>query len=143
MDSDNFYLKRDSRTIELVDSDYRNKKILVAIDDNIIRTSNGQVMLFTTLNLASRFCNTIDLLCDASVNTLYLPPKYYTTIFSNAMIKMQKAIDPFGEFNLVSHANKNYDAILSIGYPDIPKTSVTINNMVGYHMLLKVQKISK
>lgn len=129
MDCKTFYGERDSRTLELVDTDYRNKKVLITIDDDTFGTINGQVMLFTALNLTSRFCCNIDVFCNPSTKTHYLPPKYHDEYFSTAMIKALKKIDPFGKFDIVTHLNESYDAVLSIGHPELSSnTSVTIDS---------------
>lgn len=127
MDRKTFYEKRDSRTLELVDTDYRNRKVLVTIDDDTLGTINGQVMLFTALNLTSRFCRNISIHCNSSTKTYYLSPKYYDENFSIAMIKASRKIDPFGKFDVVTHLDESYDAVLSIGSPEVSSnTLVTI-----------------
>ncbi len=117
MNRKTFYGERDSRTLELVDTDYRSKKVLITIDDDTFCTVDGQVMLFTALNLISRFCCNIDVHCNPLTKTHYLPPKYYNKNFSIAMLKALGKIDPFGKFDIVAHYNESYNAVLSIGNP--------------------------
>ena len=130
MESEAFYEERDSRTLKLVDTaDYRNKKLLIAADDDVITTLNGQVMLFMALNLAGRFCRNIHVYCNPTVETYYLPPKFEAKYFLDAMTNILRKIDPFGNFDIITNQRENYDAILSIGSSEsLPEVSVTINS---------------
>ena len=130
MDSEAFYQERDSRTLKLVDkADYRNKRLLIAINDNAINTFNGQVMAYTALNLAGRFCRNIDIYCNPTAKARYSLPRFEAKHFPDAMIEMLRKIDPSGNFNLVTHQRKKYDAILSIGSSEsLHDVSVTIDN---------------
>jgi hypothetical protein len=74
--SKTFYEQRDSRTLALADNSYQNKRVLIAINDDLLGTFNGQVMLFTAFNLISRFCRSIDIMCNQATQTIYLPAKF-------------------------------------------------------------------
>jgi hypothetical protein len=117
---------RDNRTLLLAESDYRNKKVLIAIDDKSLNTFDGQVMLFTAFNLTSRFCNKIDIQCNPSTKTLCLPPKFYQEKICDVLTQTGLKIDPFGKFSLIQMPEKNYDGVLSIG-----TSQISLNNQVN------------
>lgn len=122
MDAKSFYEARDSRTLKLVDrTDYRNKRVLIAVDEDTARTLNGQVMVLTTSNLLSRFCRNISLICDSEVEQVYIPKKLHNRNFQSATLRLLRSIDPFGDFRIVDSDKGNYDEIIAIGTPQITK----------------------
>ena len=129
MDHASFYQRRDNRTLLFAESDYRNKKVLITINDESLSTFDGQVMLFTAFNLTSRFCSNIDLRCNPSTKTIYLAPKFHQETISDSLIKTGSKIDPFGKFTIIDKPNEAYDAVLSIGEPQIAfKKQVSIDS---------------
>jgi len=122
VDAKTFYEERDSRTLRLTEkTDYRNKSVLVAVDGKTARTFNGQIMSMTSLNLLSRFCRNISLLCDDDVKILFIPKRFYNQNFPSALLNMLRSIDPFGNFSLVNSGEGNYDKILAVGEPQLSK----------------------
>lgn len=122
MDAKSFYEARDSRTLKLVDrTDYRNKRILIAVDEDTARTLNGQVMVLTTSNLLSRFCRNISLMCVSEVEQMYVPKKLHHQNFQSTILRLLGSIDPFGDFHIVHSDKGNYDEIIAIGSPEITK----------------------
>ena len=123
MDTKTFYEERDSRTLKLTENtDYRNKRVLVAVDEETARTFNGQIMVMTSLNLLSRFCRNISLLCDDDVKAVSIPGKFYDQNFPSALLRMLRSIDPFGNFRLVDSDEGNYDEILAVGNPRLSRS---------------------
>ena len=123
VDAKTFYEERDSRTLKLTEkTDYRNKRVLVAVDEETARTFNGQIMAMTSLNLLSRFCRNISLLCDNDVSTVFIPRKFYDQNFPLALLHMLRSIDPFGNFCLVDSDEGNYDDILAVGNPQLSRS---------------------
>ncbi len=110
-----FYQARDNRTLLFAESDYRNKKVLITINDHSLDTFDGQVMLFTAFNLTCRFCSNIDIQCNLSTKTIYLAPKFNQAKISDALIQAGSKIDPYGKFTLVDAPKESYDGVLSIG----------------------------
>ena len=136
MDAKSFYEARDSRTLKLVDSaDYRNKRVLIAIDRNIAKSLNGQVMLLVTSNLLSRFCRNISLMCDSGAEQVHIPRKWREGKFESAILRMLRRIDPFGDFRLVNFDDDEYDHIIAIGNPQIrgnPSFGIDSNGWLSY-----------
>ena len=122
MDTKTFYEERDSRTLKLAEkTDYRNKRVLVAVDEETAKTFNGQIMTMTLLNLLSRFCRNISLLCDDDVKTVFIPRRFYDQNFPSALLHMLRSIDPFGKFRLVNSDKGDYDEILAVGEPQLSR----------------------
>lgn len=118
-----FYEERDSRTLKITEkTDYRNKRVLVAVDGEIARTFNGQIMAMTSLNLLSRFCRNISFLCDDDVKTVFIPRKFHDQNFPSALLHMLRNIDSFGNFRLVDTDEGNYDEILAVGDPRLSQS---------------------
>lgn len=123
MNASTFYRERDSRTLKLTEkTDYRNKNVLVAVNEDIAKTLNGQIMIMTSLNLLSRFCRNISILCDDDIEASFVPRMFYDKNFPSAMLSMMKSIDPFGSFKLISSDKGNYDKILTVGNYELSKT---------------------
>lgn len=123
MDTKAFYEERDSRTLKLTEkTDYRNKRVLVAVDGETARTFNGQIMAMTSLNLLSRFCRNISFLCDDDAKMVFIPRKFHDQNFPSALLHMLRSIDPFGNFRLVDSDEGNYDEILAVGDPRLSKS---------------------
>ena len=122
MNANTFYRERDSRTLKLTEkTDYRNKNVLVAVNEDIAKVLNGQIMVMTSLNLLSRFCRNISLLCMNDIDASFVSRKFYDKNFPSAMLSMMKSIDPFGNFQLVSSDKGNYDKILTVGNYELSK----------------------
>lgn len=135
VDCETFYGLRDDRTLRLVSkADYRNKAVLVTIDDEL-QTFNGQTMLFSTLNLVARFCRNIDVLCDEGTNTIHISPKFYCKKAADTTVNMLESIDPCGNFRIVKKPRVRYDAVLTIGTssPQIsPDVLINSNGWIAY-----------
>lgn len=140
VDCETFYGLRDDRTFRLArKTDYRNKTVLIAIDDEL-QTLNGQTMLFSALNLIGRFCRNIDVLCDESIDTIHISPKFYRRKVASTIVSMLESIDPCGNFSIVEKPRARYDAVLAIGTPPQvnPDVSIDSNGWIAYISKAKI-----
>jgi molybdopterin/thiamine biosynthesis adenylyltransferase len=135
VDSEAFYSLRDDRTLRLVGkNDYRNKAVLIAIDDEL-QTLNGQTILLSSSNLIARFCRNIDVICDESIDTIHISPKFYRKKVADTTMKMLKSIDPYGNFRIVKKPRAEYDAVLAVGTPSSgvsPDVWINSNGWIAY-----------
>lgn len=135
VDSETFYILRDDRTLRLVGkSDYRNKAVLITIGDES-QTLNGQTILLSASNLIARFCRNIDVLCDESIDTIHISPKFYCQKVVDTTMKMLKSIDPYGNFRIVKKPKADYDAVLAVGTPSprvSPDVWINSNGWIAY-----------
>lgn len=116
---DEFYDKRDDRTLRVADTtDYRNASVLVAGDKQRLATFAGQVSLLTAVNTISRFSRDIDV----SVPDVELDPAIQSqpTLLAEQCRREMKAADPYGEFNITTDdGGRSYDAALVIGDSEV------------------------
>ena len=135
IDCETFYGLRDNRTLRLVrKADYRNKAVLIVTNDEL-QTLNGQTMLFSASNLIARFCRNIDVLCDESIDTIHISPKFYRKKVANTTVNMLESIDPYGNFSIVKTPRARYDAVLAIGTPSpqvSPDVFIDSNGWIAY-----------
>ncbi|SDY62661.1 ThiF family adenylyltransferase [Halopenitus persicus] len=135
---DEFYAARDDRTNRISDgTDYRDARILVAGERDVLSTYAGRVAARTTLNLLSRFARNVDVAFPSVPADDELEPAAPT--LAEQSIKQMRAADPHGRFRWThSPAPSSYDCIVAVGNPDLEAGATPTIRLDGGDWLARV-----
>jgi hypothetical protein len=112
--AEEFYTLRDDRTNRCVATRrYQAARCLVTIDEALLNTFTGQVMLVTTCNLLSRWCRSVRVVCP-QVSAHPLAGRGERHLKDAILTQMQDA-DPFGDFDFASEDKGHAEIQLHIG----------------------------
>jgi hypothetical protein len=112
--AEEFYALRDDRTNRCVTArDYQQTKCLVTIDDALLDTLAGQVMLVTACNLLSRWCRSVAVVIPQGSPHPQLALQEKS--LGDAVLAQMHDADPFGRFEILRHSSGPGDVLLHIG----------------------------
>lgn len=112
--AEDFYRRRDDRTNLCVVSDqYQKRRCLITVDNEIIGTHSGQVLLETSARLVSRWCRTVDIEMPSVRPHVRL--RSAQSDLGDHLISVMEDADPFGHFSVVECYQNVPDLHLHLG----------------------------
>lgn len=134
--AEEFYALRDDRTNRCVATQsYQATRCLVTIDDPLLDTFTGQMMLVTACNLLSRWCRSVRVVCpEVSAHPLVGRGERH---LQEAILTQMQDADPFGDFDFISKNKDDVEIQLHIGSDLRPVAPVyTVITASGWYAAL-------